>query len=112
MNKSERAAGGLVLRLPSLPIRRRRVDSNLALERISIACPGSTTGGTGARGKENEGLSLLFFIPVIPVPPVVIQSLSYTDLKSDLEGLSEPYVNDPMRGAQSGATLRDKGWRI
>src|SRR5262245_48236001 len=43
----------------SLPIWRRRVDSNLALER-----------------------------------------------------LSKPYVNDPMRRPQSGAPLRDEGWRI
>src|SRR5262245_30386829 len=34
-------------------------------------------GARGARGKENEGLLLPFFIPVIPVSPVVSQSLPY-----------------------------------
>ncbi len=51
--------GGLILRLASLPIRRRRVDSSSPLER-----------------------------------------------------LSKPYVNDAGLGAQRGAPLRDKGWRI
>src|SRR5262249_47218418 len=41
-------------------------------------------GARGSRGKENEGLPLPFFIPVVPVSPVVSQPLPYTDLKSDL----------------------------
>ena len=44
-------------------------------------------GARGARGKENGGLLLICFIPVIPVSPVVNQSLPYIDLKSDLGGV-------------------------
>jgi hypothetical protein len=53
----------------------------LSLERISIAC---TDQPRGARGKENEGLLLTFFIPVTPVLAVVGHSLPNTYLKSDL----------------------------
>src|SRR5262245_44235395 len=44
-------------------------------------------GALGARGKENGGLLLTFFIPVIPVSPVVNPSSPYIDLKSDLGGV-------------------------
>ena len=52
------------------------------LERISIACAGSTTGDTGITGMKKVSNNP-FLYPVIPVSPVVSQSLPYIILKSE-----------------------------
>src|SRR5215470_11164102 len=57
---------------------------SIVLERISIARPASTTGDTGITGMKRGAIIAHCLTPVIPVSPVVNQSLPYTDSKSDL----------------------------